>query len=113
KIKNLFYMKLKLLTLFLFITWSAFSQQTGQSLIVSGQVMTAESAEPLPGVNVIINGTSLGTSTDFDGNFRLENIPAGSVLVFTYIGFLTKEITATNSNPLKVYLTEDTQSLDE
>ena len=52
---------------------------------VSGTV--EDSAGPLPGVNVIVKGTSTGVTTDFDGRYVLEDIPAGSTLVFSYLSF--------------------------
>lgn len=48
--------------------------------------------EPLIGVSVQVKGAKTGAITDFDGNFKLANVPAGSVLVFSYIGYLSQEI---------------------
>lgn len=78
---------------------------------VSGVVTDNAMGQPIPGVNVIIKGTSTGTSTDFDGNY---NITAnnGDILVFSYIGFVTKEVQVTGKT-LNVTLLEDTQQLDE
>lgn len=85
----------------------------GQNLDVSGTVTEASTGQPLPGVNVILKNTSTGTSTDFDGNFTLNNVPTNSVLVISYLGFLTKEITVVNNQSLVILLEEDTQSLEE
>lgn len=85
----------------------------GQNLDVSGTVTEASTGQPLPGVNVILKNTSIGTSTDFDGNFTLNNVPTNSVLVISYLGFLTKEITVVNNQSLVILLEEDTQSLEE
>ena len=67
----------------------------------------------LPGVNVVVKGNTNGTSTDFDGKFRLNNIKSGDVLVFSFVGYLTKEITITTNFNITVNLTEDSEKLDE
>ncbi len=67
---------------------------------------------PLPGVNVIVKGTSTGTSTDFDGNFSLD-VEEGAILVLSYIGFKTVEIVVGNQTEINVTLEEDAASLDE
>jgi len=103
-------MKLKLFTLFAFLfTMLAY----GQNLNVTGTVIEASSGQPLPGVNVILKNTSKGASTDFDGNFTLNDVPVNSVLVISYLGFVTQEITIINEEPLNIALQEDAQSLNE
>ncbi|PWG06552.1 alpha-2-macroglobulin family protein [Polaribacter aquimarinus] len=67
---------------------------------------------PLPGVSVLIKGTTYGTSTDFDGNYTIK-IKKGDVLVFSYLGFKTKEISIGNHTNLNVLLEEDASRLDE
>lgn len=67
---------------------------------------------PLPGVNVIVKGTSTGTSTDFDGNFSLD-VDDDSTLVISYIGFKTVEIIVGDQTLIAVALEEDAASLDE
>lgn len=84
-----------------------------QNVNVTGTVTEATSGQPLPGVNVLIKDTSRGASTDFDGNFSLTDVPINSVLVFSYLGYQTKEVTVVNDQPLSVLLEEDSQSLDE
>ncbi len=84
-----------------------------QNVNVTGTVTEATSGQPLPGVNVLIKDTSRGVSTDFDGNFSLNDVPINSVLVFSYLGYQTKEVTVVNDQPLTVLLDEDSQSLDE
>ena len=68
---------------------------------------------PVIGANVIVKGTTNGTITDFDGNFTLENVPADGVLVVSYIGYLSQEISVGNQSAINVTLKEDTQALDE
>lgn len=67
--------------------------------------------EPLPGVNIVVKGTSNGVITDLDGRFQL-NAPQGSTLVITYIGYVKQEVKTTGSE-LKIKLMEDAQTLSE
>jgi hypothetical protein len=79
------------------------AEKDSLATITKGTV-TDDSELPLPGVNVVIKGTSKGTQTDFDGNYKIETKP-GDVLVFSYVGFETKEITVSNiSNSIAVQL---------
>ncbi len=95
------------LTLFLTITFSF-----GQTINLNGTVTDSNNI-PLPGVNVLVKNTTKGTSTDFDGNFSLTDVPVNSVLTISYIGFQTQEITVTQSQSLNIVLQEDAQSLEE
>ena len=79
---------------------------------VTGKVTEKSTSLPLPGVNVFIKGTTTGTATDFDGNYQI-NINSGDILVFSYIGFVTQEITYTGQSPINVELTEDAAQLNE
>jgi len=85
-----------------------FGQQT-----VKGTVVESKGNTALPGVGVIIKGTTRGTSTDFDGKYTLENVKPEDVLVFSYIGFITKEIKVGNTTTINASLVESTESLDE
>ena len=80
---------------------------------VTGTV-TDPNGEPLIGVSVQVKGAKQGAITDFDGNFKLANVPQGSTLVFSYIGYVTEEARVGAGNaPLKITLREDAQSLEE
>jgi iron complex outermembrane receptor protein len=85
-----------------------FAQQT-----ITGTVTEGTGGQPLPGVDVIIKGTTTGISTDFDGKYTLSNVNQGDVLVFSYIGFTTQEITVGNQTTINVVLVEDTEALEE
>ncbi|MBL7474103.1 TonB-dependent receptor [Robertkochia sp. 1368] len=78
---------------------------------VSGVVMT-DGDLPLPGANIIIKGTTNGTQSDFDGKFSINAI-AGDVLVVSYIGFVTQEITLGEQTYITITLKEDMDVLDE
>lgn len=80
---------------------------------VSGQVVSAEDNQPLPGVNLSIEGTSTGTITDVEGNYSL-NVPDGTdTLVFSFIGYTTVEVPIANRTEINVSLAADVQALDE
>ncbi|RPD93447.1 alpha-2-macroglobulin [Aureibaculum marinum] len=72
----------------------------------------SDESGPLPGVNVVIKGTSSGVQTDFDGNFRIK-ATKGDVLVFSFVGMNTAEITIKSDNVYNIRLRADEQSLDE
>ena len=70
---------------------------TAQSGSITGSVTDSNTNDPLPGVNVIVKNTTNGTNTDFNGNFSVDNVSAGDVLVFSYLGYKTYEYTVSNS----------------
>lgn len=79
---------------------------------VKGQVTSKVDGVSIPGVNIMIKGTSSGTVTDVDGNYEIE-APADAVLVFSSIGYLTKEEPVTAREIINVVLEEDLKNLDE
>jgi len=89
----------------LFLSLGAFAQQSVSGLI------TDSSGTPLPGVNVIIQGTNIGVSSDFDGNYQI-NVDNGQILVFSYIGYDSVELTVNGVNQ-DVKMTESDSELDE
>ncbi|MFH6604990.1 SusC/RagA family TonB-linked outer membrane protein [Maribacter algicola] len=78
---------------------------------VSGTV-TDETGAPLPGANVVVKGTTDGTQTDFDGNYTL-NVDSDAVLVFSYLGFQTQEVSVGGQSTVNVTLIEDAAALEE
>lgn len=78
---------------------------------LTGTVLDSKNI-PLPGVNVMIEGTNTGAITDFDGNYEITVSP-GDVLLFSYIGFLTKSVVYNGETSLNVILQEDADTLDE
>ena len=89
---------------------SAMVVQQGKK--VTGVVVDA-TGEPVIGANVVVKGTTNGTITDFDGNYTIEGVSASDVLVFSYIGYLSQEITVGNQAAINVTLSEDSQALEE
>ena len=89
----------------LFLSIGIFAQQSVSGLI------TDNSGNALPGVNVIIKGTNVGVSSDFDGNYQI-NADNGQILVFSYIGYETVELTVNGTNQ-DVVMAESSSELDE
>ena len=85
----------------------------GQDVKVSGTVLSADNSQGLPGVNVVVKGTTTGTVTDFDGNYSIVAPSANSTLVFTYIGFTAQEIPINGKSEVNVTMAEDAAALDE
>ena len=82
-----------------------------QNSEVNGSVSGVDGLS-IPGANVLIQGSSTGTTTDFDGNFSIS-VKSGDVLIVSYIGFLTQSITISNQTSLTIVLQSDTSELDE
>lgn len=85
----------------------------GQERTVSGVVTSQVDNLPLPGVNVLVKGTSVGAVTDFNGKYKLSLDATDVVLVFSSIGFTTQEITVGNQTEINVSLSEDAEQLEE
>ncbi len=83
-----------------------------QNNSISGNVTDASDGSPLPGVNVLVQGTTNGTQTDFDGNYTIE-AASGDVLVFSYIGMKSQNVTVASSNSINVAMAQDASQLDE
>lgn len=83
-----------------------------QDIQVKGTVVSGSDDFPLPGVNVVVKGTTQGVITDLDGNFMIS-VPSDAVLTFTYIGFETQEVAVNGKTTLNVVLDEDTETLEE
>ncbi len=79
---------------------------------VTGTI-TSTDGLPIPGVNVLVKGTQTGASTDFDGNYSIEVPNDTSILVFSYVGFVTQEITVGSRNTINVTLQEESTSLEQ
>jgi len=82
-----------------------------QTKTVTGTV--SDSQFPLPGVNIIVKNTAKGATTDFDGNYSLNDLKSSDVIVFSYVGYKKQEITVGNKTTINVTLEEDAASLDE
>ena len=101
---------IKLVCSFLFFSISFFAQ--AQEREVKGKVTDNETGEILPGVNILVKGTTQGTTSDANGEFKLSVSP-NSTLVFSFIGYQTQEAAVANLTILNVTLVSDIKSLEE
>ena len=83
-----------------------------QAQTVSGKVTSSEDNSGLPGVNVLIKGTTTGVVTDIDGNYRIQ-ASSSDVLVFSYVGYLTQELPVGNQSVINVSMESDVETLGE
>ncbi|WP_111671941.1 SusC/RagA family TonB-linked outer membrane protein [Algoriphagus litoralis] len=102
--------KVLLLGLMLFLSSAvAFAQDR----VITGTVTSVEDNMGVPGATVLVKGTTIGTATDLDGKYSIS-VPAGSnVLVFTFVGLTSQEVTIGNQTTINVALQPDVQSLSE
>ena len=85
----------------------------GQGQQITGTVTGADDGSPLPGVTVLVKGTTIGTVTDFDGNYAIA-VPAGSnILVFSFVGMENQEVEVGTSTIINVAMTTDAVRMDE
>lgn len=107
KIKS---MKQRILLLSFVMGMVLFAQ--AQTRTLTGKVTGADDGAALPGVNVSVKGTTTGTITDIDGNYKLD-VSESDVLVFSYIGYATQELTAGSKSVADIVLAVDAEQLDE
>ena len=100
--------KILLLFLVLVSAVSAFSQKD-----VSGKVIDLFTKEPIIGASVLIQGTSIGTITDIDGNFKLKTVPSNSKLVVTYIGYSKNILTFSGKTNIVIEIKENATELEQ
>jgi TonB-linked SusC/RagA family outer membrane protein len=94
----------------------AFPKEMAESHLaftVSGTVTDQETGEPLPGVNIVVKGTETGTVTDMDGLYSIEVEQESDVLVFSFIGYTSQEITINGRSTIDVQLASDLQAMQE
>lgn len=103
--------KIWLLTIVISLMYS-FGLIAQEAKTVQGIVTSAEDGVTLPGVNVIVKGTNTGTSTDFNGSYSINAMPT-DILVFSYLGFESQEVTVGNQTQINVQLNESVNALDE
>ncbi len=97
----------------IFMCLVTFEEGWGQTRAISGKVTAGDTGEPLPGVNILLQGSTRGTITDIEGNYQLDVLTEDEVLVFSYIGYEQKEIQIGNQTTINVILQLDTRALEE
>ncbi len=88
------------------------SDVTIQNITIEGKVVDSAGV-PLPGVTVIIKGTTKGTITDFDGNYSLPDVPSDATLVFSFVGMKAQEIPVNGKSLIDISMREDAIGLEE
>ena len=83
-----------------------------QEIEVTGQVTDSETGDPLPGVNIVVQGTTIGTTTDMDGNYTIE-APADATLVFSFVGYQERTVEINNREEINVALQQAVTELEE
>ncbi|WP_197056073.1 TonB-dependent receptor [Flavobacterium sp. AED] len=101
--KNIIY---NIVLLWAILSGSALCAQTVKGVV-------SDNSGPLPQVNITVKGTAINTVSDFDGNFTINKVDSNAVLIFSYIGYLTKEIPVKGNSIINAILTSDSQKLDE
>lgn len=84
-----------------------------QTKTITGKIISDDDALGLPGVTVIVKGTTTGTSTDFDGNYSIKVPSNDAVLVFSYLGYTSQEVTVGTKTTINITLKPDATTLDE
>ncbi len=97
----------KVLFFMLLLPFGAFAQA-----VVSGTVLD-NSGQPLPGVNIVVQGTSNGVATDFDGKYQISGVNNGDILVFSYVGYAEQTISFQGQTTLNITMQEDANQLSE
>lgn len=116
KVKLLLLNRLKYaLTLFLFLFVLVVQESHAQNntVEISGTIVDGSDKSLLPGVNIVEKGTTNGTSTDFDGNFKFNVKSTNATLVISFIGYKTQEFALNGKNKVNIQLVQDQESLDE
>ncbi len=106
-------MKKFLLLSFMLTFAFTFSESWAQERTVSGKVTSVEDGSTLPGVNVVLKGTTNGTVTDIDGNYKLSVPADGGTLVFSFIGLASEEVAIGARSVIDVQMSQDVKQLSE
>lgn len=101
----------KLIILF-FLFFAVVIVYAQQQITVTGKVIQASDNQPIPGVTVVVKGTSNGTITDFEGNYTI-GAPGNATLVFSFVGLETQEVPITNRSVINVSLAQSLELVDE
>ncbi len=103
----------KITIMLAFLLFAGLNFALAQTRTISGIVTSSEDGSAIPGVTVQVKGTTVGTTTDLDGKYMLEVKPGYKVLVFSYVGMKTKEVTLGNQNQINVVMDPDVLQMDE
>ena len=102
---------MKLILSLLLIFWLSLTLEA-QEFKLLGTVTSNDNSEPIPGVNILVKGTSRGSVSDLNGSFEIS-AASGEVLVFSFVGYISKEVTVGNQTILSIGLDVDVVALEE
>src|SRR5690606_22121163 len=103
--------RMKKILLLGWVVLLAANQVFGQERTVTGTVTAEEDGSPLPGVNVVVKGTTSGTVTDVAGRYSLSVPQEGGTLIFSFIGLVTQEVDIGGRTTLDVRMSEDSRQV--
>jgi len=107
-------LRLQIIILILMTTVSGvYSLSATQQNQVSGRITDASTGEPMPGVNIVVKGTNIGTLTDVNGAYSVNVTSGDVVLVFSFIGYTTKEVPLAGRSRVDLELSQEVTGLDE
>jgi TonB-linked SusC/RagA family outer membrane protein len=90
-----------------------FPQNATDQIQIKGKVLNAKDGEPLPGVSVIVKGTTVGATTDMNGEYTLQVGNTSDILVFSFVGSVTQEVLVGNKSTININLADDSKLLQE
>jgi TonB-linked SusC/RagA family outer membrane protein len=105
-------LKYELVNRFIVVSQTKQEREQQSRVVIKGKV-TSDSGEALPGVTIVVKGTSNGTITDGDGNFSLSNVASDATLVFSFIGMQAQEVAIAGQREISVVMHEESIGLDE
>jgi TonB-dependent starch-binding outer membrane protein SusC len=97
------------ITLLCLLSMNVWAQET----TVRGKITSSDANEPLVGVNVVVKGTTIGTITDIQGVYTLNNVPQGAFLLFSYVGYLNQETEVGGRSTIDISMAPDSKLLEE
>jgi TonB-linked SusC/RagA family outer membrane protein len=96
-----------------FLLFAGLQGVLAQTRVISGMVTSSEDQSPIPGVTIVVKSTTIGTTTNADGKYVLSVPTKYNILVFSYVGMKTKEVTLGESNTLDLAMEPDIMNMDE
>ena len=100
-------------TIYLFLSVLFTLNSFSQNIEVSGTVIDKEDKTSIPGVNVVVENTTTGTLTDFDGVFTLQNVSSNANLIFSSLGYVTQVVPVNSTTTFNIVLSQNVDKLDE
>ena len=103
----------KILFFFSVLLFVGINVSYAQTRVITGTITSTEDGQPIPGVSVVVQGTTLGTVTDMDGNYSLQVPQDAQTLVFSFVGMATREVAIGNQSTINVEMQPQTFGVDE